>query len=314
MTNDIDSRAGARIAIIGGGQLAKMTALSALELGCDVLVLESKMEGPAVNLATHSYVGDWNNPADLLKLAEHADIVTLENEFVLADSLAELEKAEHLLFPSSKTIALIQDKFVQKQTMQAAGLPVADFRSIESRDDVKAAAKAFGWPLVIKARHYSYDGKGNATVNNEADIEDAWKKLDGDNRGLYVEAFCPFVSELAIMITTGRNDDVVAYPLVESIQRDHICHVVRAPAAVTKDIVKKATDIAKQAVAAIKAIGSFGSPKTDRLLLMNWHQECTIPATTPLKPANVRSLKITSVPFWAGRWVQPTWSNRQRSW
>jgi 5-(carboxyamino)imidazole ribonucleotide synthase len=258
MTDNNHLQAGARIAIIGGGQLAKMTALAALELGCDVLVLEKKNAGPAVNLASHLFVGDWNDPADLLKLAEHADVVTLENEFVLADSLAELEKAGHLLFPSSKTVALIQDKFVQKETMEAAGLPLPDFRAVENRDDIKAAAEEFGWPLVIKARHYSYDGKGNATVNDEAEIEDAWQKLDGDNRGLYVEAFCPFAAELAIMITTGRSGEVVAYPLVESVQRDHICHIVRAPAEVADDIRKKATDIARHAVAAIGAVGSFG--------------------------------------------------------
>lgn len=258
MTDDTRTKAGPRIAIIGGGQLAKMTALSALELGCDVLVLELKNEGPAVNLASHFFVGDWNNPDDLLKLAEHADVVTLENEFVLADSLAVLERDGHLLFPTSHTVALIQDKFVQKETMQAAGLPLPEFRAVESRDDIKAAADEFGWPLIIKARHYSYDGKGNATINSDSDIEDAWQKLDGDNRGLYVEALCPFVSELAIMITSGRSGEVATYPLVESVQRNHICHIVRAPAEVADDIRKKATDIARHAVAAIGAIGSFG--------------------------------------------------------
>ena len=258
MADNHHSGPGPRIAIIGGGQLAKMTALAALELGCDVLVLETRNEGPAVNLASHLYVGDWNNPADLLKLAEHADVITLENEFVLADSLAELEKAGHLLFPSSKTVALIQDKFVQKETLKAAGLPVSAFRAIKTRDDIKEAAGEFGWPLVVKARHYAYDGKGNATINNESEIDAAWQKLDGDNRGLYVEAFCPFASELAIMITTGRSGEAVAYPLVESVQRDHICHIVRAPAPVATDIVEQATGIARQAVAAVAAVGSFG--------------------------------------------------------
>ena len=258
MAENIQSGPGPRIAIIGGGQLAKMTALAALELGCDVLVLESKSEGPAVKLASHSFIGDWNKPADLLKLAEHADVVTLENEFVLADSLMELEKAGHRLFPSAKSIALIQDKFVQKETLKAAGLPVSDFRAIKTRDDIKEAAGEFGWPLVVKARHYAYDGKGNATINDESEIDAAWQKLDGDKRGLYVEAFCPFASELAIMITTGRNGEAVAYPLVESVQRDHICHIVRAPAPVADDIVHKATDIARRAVAAVAAVGSFG--------------------------------------------------------
>lgn len=249
---------GKRIGIVGGGQLAKMTALAGLQLGCDVLVLERKSEGPAVNLASHSFVGDWDDPDDLIKLAEHVDVVTLENEFVDANSLSELEKAGHTLFPTSKSISLVQDKYIQKQTLEKAGLPLSPFRKIESREDTVEVAKGFHWPLVIKARRNGYDGKGNATVNNVNEIDAAWDKLDGDKRTLYVEAFCPFVSELAIIITTSRSGETAAYPLVESVQRDHICHIVRAPAPVSAEIAERATDIAKRAVTAIGAIGSFG--------------------------------------------------------
>lgn len=258
MGNKTEKLSGKRIAIVGGGQLAKMTALSALQLGCDVLVLERKSEGPAINLASHSFVGDWDNPDDLINLAEHADVVTLENEFVDANSLSELEKAGHLLFPTAKSISLVQDKFIQKQTLQEAGLPLSPFRTIESREDIIDVAKEFNWPLVIKTRRNGYDGKGNATINDESEIDAAWDKLDGDNRTLYAEAFCPFVSELAIIITTSKNGEVAAYPLVESVQRDHICHIVRAPAPVSDEITAKATDIARRAVTAIGAIGSFG--------------------------------------------------------
>ncbi len=258
MGNKTENKSGKRIAIVGGGQLAKMTALSALQLGCDVLVLERKSEGPAVNLASHSFVGDWDNPDDLINLAEHADVVTLENEFVDANSLSKLEKAGHTLFPTAKSISLVQDKFIQKQTLQEAGLPLSPFRVIESREEIIEVAKEFNWPLVIKTRRNGYDGKGNATVNDESEIDAAWDKLDGDNRTLYAEAFCPFISELAIIITTSKNGEVASYPLVESVQKDHICHIVRAPAPVSDEITDKATDIARRAVAAIGAIGSFG--------------------------------------------------------
>jgi len=258
MGNKTENKSGKRIAIVGGGQLAKMTALSALQLGCDVLVLERKSEGPAVNLASHSFVGDWDNPDDLINLAEHADVVTLENEFVDANSLSKLEKAGHTLFPTAKSISLVQDKFIQKQTLQEANLPLSPFKVIESREEIIEVAKEFNWPLVIKTRRNGYDGKGNATVNDESEIDTAWDKLDGDNRTLYAEAFCPFISELAIIITTSKNGEVASYPLVESVQKDHICHIVRAPAPVSDEITDKATNIARRAVAAIGAIGSFG--------------------------------------------------------
>jgi len=258
MSEEIENKTGKRIGIVGGGQLAKMTALAALEFGCDIHILERKPEGPAMNLAGKTFIGDWDNPDDLLKLAEHADVITLENEFVDANSLAELEKAGHTLFPTAKSIGLVQDKYIQKQTLQEAGLPLCPFRAIESRGEIIEVAKEFNWPLVIKTRRNGYDGKGNATVNNENEIDAAWDKLDGDNKTLYAEAFCPFISELAIIITTSRNGEVATYPLVESVQKNHICHIVRAPASVSDSVTEDAIDIAQRAVIAIGAIGSFG--------------------------------------------------------
>ena len=258
MNKETENKSGKRIGIVGGGQLAKMTALSALEFGCDIHILERKPEGPAMNLAGKTFIGDWDNPDDLLKLAEHADVITLENEFVDANSLAELEKAGHTLFPTAKSVGLVQDKYIQKQILQEAGLPLPPFKAIKSREEIIEVVKELNWPLVIKARRNGYDGKGNATVHNESEIDAAWDKLDGDNRTLYAEAFCPFVSELAIIITTSRNGEGAIYPLVESVQRDHICHIVRAPAPVSDSITENAIAIAQRAVTAIGAIGSFG--------------------------------------------------------
>lgn len=248
-----------RICIIGGGQLAKMTALAALQLGCDVVVLERNAFSPAANLASHSLIGDWNNPADLLRLAAHCDAVTLENEFVDVRSLAALEAAGHPVFPSSRTMSLVQDKLVQKQTLVAADLPVPRFRAVDSAEEVAAAAKEFGLPLVLKARRNAYDGKGNVTVRALEEIPHAWQRLGGDAvNALFVEAFCPFVQELAVIITRGRDGATAIYPLVETVQRDHICHLVRAPSAMSPEIAARAGDIARRAVEAVGAVGSFG--------------------------------------------------------
>ena len=248
-----------RLGIIGGGQLAKMTALSALQLGCDVAVLERNAVSPAAVLATHSLVGDWDSPAELLRLAAHCDVVTLENEFVDARSLAALEAGGHKVIPTAKSIALVQDKLIQKQTLAAAGLPVPEFRAVANPEAVAVAARELGLPLLLKARRNAYDGKGNVTVRSLDQVAAAWRKLGGhDGNELFVEAFCPFVSELAVIITRGRNGECATYPLVETVQRDHICHIVRAPAAVSPEIAERALDIARRAVTAVGAVGSFG--------------------------------------------------------
>ena len=98
---------GPRLGIVGGGQLARMTAMAALQLGCDVVVLERNRFSPAAMLATHSLVGDWNTVEALLQLAAHADVISLENEFVDAGHLRALEDRGHLVLPTAHTIGLV---------------------------------------------------------------------------------------------------------------------------------------------------------------------------------------------------------------
>jgi len=249
---------GARIGIVGGGQLAKMTALPAMELGCEIVLLEKTEDTPASCLAADIMYGDWDDPTNLLKLAENVDVVSLENEFVDANSLKAVEEAGHHLYPSSKTIGMVQDKLIQKQALRDAGISVTPFAAVNSREEIIQQAEELGWPLVLKARRNGYDGKGNATLNSDKDIEDAWIKLDGENSELYVEGFCNFTGELAVMVTRGIDGTMVNYPVVESVQKDHICHIVRAPARINDAITNQAIELARKAVNTIDGVGSIG--------------------------------------------------------
>ncbi|KAB2891360.1 MAG: 5-(carboxyamino)imidazole ribonucleotide synthase [Burkholderiaceae bacterium] len=250
---------GPRIGIIGGGQLARMIAIAAQPLGNDIVVLERTPHYPASTVATQALVGDWNSLAPLQDLAARVDLVTLENEFVDAGLLAELEQAGHTVLPSARTLGLVQDKLIQKQTLKAAGLPVPDLRDTPDLKALADAAQAFGYPFLLKARRNGYDGKGNVTVRAATELETAWKKLGGDRgNALFAEAWCPFVRELAVIITRGRRGESAVYPVVETVQRDHICHIVRAPATGAPEVLARAGDVANRAVAAVGAVGSFG--------------------------------------------------------
>ncbi len=248
-----------RLGIVGGGQLAKMTAHSAQALGAEVVILERSDISPALPLAKDYFIGDWDKAENLIALGEKSDIVSLENEFVDANALSELEAAGFQLIPSSKTIGLIQDKYIQKQTLAQAGIAMPKFMSVSNPEDITEAAEELAWPLVLKARRNGYDGKGNATIESEKDVEAAWLKLEGNKgRTLYVEAFCPFQKELAVMVTRSRDGEIVTYPVVETIQKDHICHTVIAPANIPTELAAKATEFAKQAVIAVDGVGTLG--------------------------------------------------------
>jgi len=251
-------KAAATLGIIGGGQLAKMIAQSAFQFGCDVVVLERSHNSPAAQLAAETVIGDWDNPDSLLALGSKVDVVTLENEFVDADSLAALEQFGHPLWPTSATIRMVQDKLTQKRALAEAGLPVPRFAPISDRASIAEAAKSFGWPMLVKKRRNGYDGKGNFTVRSASDIDAAWQFLNGDANALFVEEFYPFARELAVMLTRGRDGTIADYPVVETIQRDHICNVVKAPAAIDTQAASRAREIARHAVQTVGCVGTMG--------------------------------------------------------
>ena len=247
-----------RLGIIGGGQLARMTAIAALPLGCEVVVLEKNPFSPAARLSPDSVLGDWSEAATLMKFAEGCDVITLENEFVDAHALEVLEQAGHKVFPSAKCIALTQDKFTQKTALQNAGLSVPKFRAVSSLEEIVAVGNNFGWPVVLKTRRNGYDGKGNFTLKSQADVAVGWQALGGGKNELMVEAFFPFAKELAVIVTCGRDGGLVTYPVVETIQRNHVCHVVKATAEISEAITAQARDLARAAVVAVSGVGSFG--------------------------------------------------------
>ncbi|MFN9785259.1 MAG: 5-(carboxyamino)imidazole ribonucleotide synthase [Planctomycetia bacterium] len=258
------------LGIIGGGQLAKMCAQAASQLGIEVCILERAERFPARHLAAATLRGDWDDGEEVAALARQCDVVTLENEFVDARALRHAEQHGAIVRPGSATMATVQDKFLQKTAFAQAGLPLPRFAAVESPADAVLFARAHGWPVVLKKRRNGYDGKGNATVRGEHELDAAWARLGGS--GLYVEAFCPFERELAIVAVRAHDGERVAYPLVETINADHICRVVVAPADASLDIARRATQIALAAIDSVGGVGAFGMElflKKDGEVLVN---------------------------------------------
>ena len=246
------------IAILGGGQLARMTAEAAAHLGIETAILEREPNSPAARIAARALVGSWDDQTQLLALAEGALAVTLENEFVDAPSLFWLEQQGVPVYPTGRTLGLVQDKLEQKRFMHGAGIPVPEFAEVRAQEDIVEAGERWGWPLLLKARRNGYDGYGNATLRKQEDIEPACLRLGWPGRSLLVEAWVPFTRELAVMVARGRDGSAVVYPVVETIQQSHICHIVRAPAAIPEAVEEQATGIARRAVEAIDGVGVFG--------------------------------------------------------
>ncbi|MDX1995966.1 MAG: 5-(carboxyamino)imidazole ribonucleotide synthase [bacterium] len=246
------------IGILGGGQLAQMTLQAAISLGLETVIFERFADSPAARFTPNAIVADWQDRAALQRFADLCDVATLENEFVDAEVLASLEASGLPIYPTSSTLTLVQDKFWQKNRIADEAIPVPAYRAVESPDDVLEAGQEFGWPLVLKTRRDGYDGYGNATLHSAADLADAWNKLAASGRKLMVEQFVPFERELAVIVVRGRDGSLAAYPVVETVQQNHICHVVRAPAPILTGVQFEARRLACAAVEAVQGIGVFG--------------------------------------------------------
>lgn len=232
-----------------------MTIQAAIPLGVDLAILAEAADSPAGRLTAHEIVGPWSDTGILRAFADAVDVVTLENEFVDAPILEQLAAWGKIVLPGAHTLRTIQDKLTQKQALAAQDLPVPQFIAVDSTDDIVRAAERFGWPLILKARRNGYDGYGNARLDSADDIEAALQRLGWPERSLMVEQAVPFVRELAVLVARDPQGGHVTYPVVETIQQNHICHIVRAPAPIEPAIAEQATALARAAVEAVGGVG-----------------------------------------------------------
>lgn len=240
------------IGILGGGQLGRMTALAAIRMGLTVRFLVPKPAGPVEGLGT-TLVGDWNAPDVAQAFADGCDVVTVESEWAPAEVMAALPEPPPV-WPSPDTLRIIRDKGLQKRTLAASGLPLPAFACCATLEAALGAAEGFGYPVVLKKYRGSYDGYGNATAHNPEDLRQAWPRL-ADEDGALVEAWVPFVRELAVLVARTPQGAQVVYPVAFSEQRDHRCHAVVVPADIPAAVAAEAEAVSQAAVAAVQGVG-----------------------------------------------------------
>lgn len=260
------------LGILGGGQLARMIAYAAFRLGMKVAIYEGKKPSPCRDISPLVFTGAWDDEAQLAQFAEASDIITLENEFVPAKTLAFLESFGLPVYPSAKTVGKIQDKFIQKSTLKTHNVPVAPFAEVNSQEDAQMCGKKFGYPFLMKTRTDGYDGYGNRTVRSEQDIPKALAELGFPNQALYAEGFIDFEHELATMVVRRKNGEMEVYPVVETIQENHICKYVIAPARISSTLIDEAVSLARNAIEHVDGVGIFGVEMfldTDANILVN---------------------------------------------
>ncbi|GLT28362.1 hypothetical protein SLA2020_033020 [Shorea laevis] len=245
------------VGVLGGGQLGRMLCQAASQMAIKVMVLDPSENCPASALAYHHVVGSFDESSTVEEFAKRCGVLTIEIEHVDAETLERLEKQGVDCQPKASTIRIIQDKYLQKVHFSQNDIPLPKFMQIDDLEGAKKAANLFGYPLMIKSKRLAYDGRGNAVARSEEELSSAISTLGGFSHGLYVEKWAPFVKELAVIVARGRDNSIVCYPVVETIHRENICHIVKAPADVPWKIRTLATHVAYKAVSSLQGAGVF---------------------------------------------------------
>lgn len=248
-----------KIGFLGAGQLARMSALHAFRYGMQVAVFSDRAENEPVQFMTpYSYSGSFDDLDSMLEFAESCDVITLENEFIDSEILVRLqEKSGTLIYPSPKSFSLIENKLIEKQTFENAGISVTPYKLIQKPEDLTDFGNENGWPFLLKSSKGGYDGYGNITVHGDKEALAAFKKLGGKSgRDILAEAFVDFTHELAVQVARNETGHMV-YPCCETVQKNHICVAVKTPAPVSEDIQKLAQQLAVKATEAIDGKGIF---------------------------------------------------------
>jgi phosphoribosylaminoimidazole carboxylase PurK protein len=245
------------VGMVGGGQLARMTAAAAVGLGVTFRVL-SESESESAALVTHDVtVGSHRSLSDIVAFAAQCDVITFDHEHVPGPILADLESAGVLVRPGSAALRYTQDKLAMRERLTALGVPCPRFAAVSSVADVTAFAGRGlngprAWPVVLKAVSGGYDGKGVWVCESTGEVEEVL----AHGIPLMAEEFVPFSRELAALVARSPSGQGAAYPVVQTVQADGICREVIAPApGLREDVAVQAEALALRIAAELGVCG-----------------------------------------------------------
>lgn len=241
-----------RVAVVGGGQLARMLAQPAIALGVPLRLLTEAAGSSAAQVIPDQIVGDHRELAALRAVAEGCAVVTFDHEHVPTEHLHALEAAGVACRPGPSALVHAQDKVVMRAAMDRLGAPQPRWAVVASPEELEA----FGLPCVVKVARGGYDGRGVWVVRTLADTTEPL--ADAARRGvpLLAEELVEFERELSALVARAPSGEEVAYPVVATTQLDGICHEVIAPApGLAPERAAAAQDLARRIAAELDVTG-----------------------------------------------------------
>lgn len=244
--------AGSHIGIFGNGQLGRMIALAAKPMGYRVHVFGPDVSSPAAQVADVDFVAPYTDRDAVEAFARRCDVLTLEFENVPVQTI-EWAEAIVPVHPSSRALRITQNRIFEKNLCVDLEIAVPFFTAVDSLGGLREALRRVGFPAVLKTATLGYDGKGQAKIGSEADIESAWANA-GSNESI-LEAFIDFEKEISVVAARGMDGSFAHWGVIENVHGHHILDTAKAPASLDDQTADRAVDIAKRILDELGIVG-----------------------------------------------------------
>ncbi|MFT3743415.1 MAG: 5-(carboxyamino)imidazole ribonucleotide synthase [Pyrinomonadaceae bacterium] len=245
---------GSTIGVFGSGQLGRMFAIEARKMGYRVHTFSPDSDTPTGQVADIETAAAYDNLFEVRTFAQSVDVVTFEFENVPAatvDAAAEFVE----VFPKGEILHTTQNRLREKTFLSSYGFPVTPFRHVKTVEELRTAVSELGLPCVLKTAGFGYDGKGQAKIKAESDIETAFAGLNGVDAVL--EGFVDFEKEVSVVCARDQNGNFVHYGVIENEHANHILDVSFAPAVVSEKVFAEAVEITRSIADSLDYVGTL---------------------------------------------------------
>jgi len=251
---------GSTIGILGGGQLGRMSAIAAAQLGYRVHVYAPQHDTPASHVAPATTVAAYDDAEALAAFAGAVDVVTCEFENVPAETAETLEHHGARLRPRPGILAACQHRRREKDELRGLGARTAPYAAVHGPEDLAAALTEVGRPAVLKAARMGYDGKGQAAIEASTDPGEAWRAVAGTapEPEAVLEGMVAFALEVSVVVARGVDGTTAAYLPVENRHPHHVLARTVAPAPVSAAVAEQADAVARRIAVGLDLVGVMG--------------------------------------------------------
>lgn len=244
---------GATIGILGGGQLGRMTALAAAQLGYRCHIFCPDDDAPASQVAGLTTKADYDDTAALIRFAEAVDVVTFEFENIPAGAVRTTSAIKPVR-PGIRALETSQDRVAEKRFFEREGIATAPWRPIFDFPALAPALAQIGRPALIKTIRMGYDGKGQARLKDDAaDLSAAWRAVGG--KPCILEGMVDFEREISVIVARGLDGTTRCYEPVENRHKDGILDTTTVPAPISATLAREAEAMATRAAQALDLVG-----------------------------------------------------------